>query len=64
VSGAGGADLYNPEQQSNPSSLQAFTDKYIADRHSFTVVNIDQKRLSFDQISDTGEKIDSFHLTK
>jgi acid phosphatase type 7 len=64
VSGGGGADLYNPEQQGNPSSLQAFTDKYIADRHSFTVVNIDQKRLSFDQISDTGEKIDSFHLAK
>lgn len=64
VSGGGGAGLYNPEQQSDPSSLQPFTDKYIADRNSFTVVNIDRKSLSFEQISDTGENIDSFHLAK
>ncbi|MDQ2949855.1 MAG: metallophosphoesterase family protein, partial [Acidobacteriota bacterium] len=36
VSGAGGAGLYNPEQQSDPASWQEFTYKYIADTHSLT----------------------------
>jgi hypothetical protein len=64
ISGGGGAELYNPEQQANPSSWQQFTQKYIADRHSFSVVDIDGKHFSLRQISDGGEQVDSFRLTK
>jgi 3',5'-cyclic AMP phosphodiesterase CpdA len=64
VSGGGGAELYNTEQQANPSSWQPFTDKYVADRHSFSLVDIDKKHFTLKQISDTGETVDLFHLTK
>jgi 3',5'-cyclic AMP phosphodiesterase CpdA len=64
ISGGGGAELYNPEQQGNPSSWQPFTQKYIADRHSFSVVEIDGKHFNLRQISDTGEQVDAFQLKK
>jgi 3',5'-cyclic AMP phosphodiesterase CpdA len=64
ISGGGGAELYNPEQQDNPSSWQPFTQKYIAKQHSFSVVDIDGKHFSLRQLSDTGEEVDSFKLTK
>lgn len=64
VSGAGGADLYNPEQQADPGSWQPFTQKFISRQHSFTLVDIHGGRLQFRQISDSGETIDSFELSK
>ena len=64
VSGAGGAGLYNTDQQADPSGWQAFTNKYIADRHSVTVVDIDGKTFRLRQISETGEEVDSFRISK
>jgi len=64
VSGAGGAELYNPEQQSDPSSWQPFTDKFLSEQHSISVVDIDGKIFKLRQISDTGEELDTFRIAK
>jgi hypothetical protein len=64
VSGAGGAELYNPEQQTDPASWQTFTNKFISQVHSLSVVDIDGKTLRFKQVSETGEVIDSFRIAK
>jgi hypothetical protein len=64
VSGAGGAGLYNPEQQTDPASWQTFTDKFISQVHSLSVVDIEGKTLRLKQVSETGETVDSFRITK
>jgi hypothetical protein len=64
VSGAGGAELYNPEQQTDPASWQPFTTKFISQVHSLSVVGIDGKTLRFKQVSETGETVDSFRIAK
>jgi hypothetical protein len=64
VSGAGGADLYNPEQQVDPGSWQGFTDKFISQVHSLSVVDIDGKTFRLKQVSETGETVDSFQIAK
>ncbi len=64
VSGAGGAELYNPEQQNDPASWQTFTNKFVSQVHSLSVVAIDGKTLRMKQVSDTGETVDSFRIAK
>ena len=64
VSGAGGAGLYNPEQQDDPASWQGFTDKFISKTHSLSVVDIDRKTFRLTQVSATGETVDSFRIVK
>ena len=64
VSGAGGAKLYNPEQQSDPASLQEFTSKYIADTHSLTSAFVNGDYIRFRQISQDGKELDAFTVTK
>jgi acid phosphatase type 7 len=64
VSGAGGAGLYNPEQQTDPASWQAFTNKFISQVHSLSVVDIDGKTLRFKQVSETGEQVDAWRIAK
>lgn len=64
VSGGGGAGLYNPEMTGQPDTWQPFTDKYIADHHSFTVADIQGKTLKIRQILDDGKEVDSFQLNK
>jgi hypothetical protein len=64
VSGAGGAELYNPEQQNDPASWQPFTDKFISQVHSLSVVDIDGKTLRLKQVSDTGDVVDAFRIKK
>jgi acid phosphatase type 7 len=64
VSGGGGAKLYNPEQQNDPSSLQEFTYKYIADTHSLTYAVVNGSFLRIKQISENGTEVDAFTLTK
>jgi len=64
VSGAGGAGLYNPEQQKDPASWQAFTDKFISEVHSLSVVDVEGKTFRLKQVSETGETVDSFRITK
>jgi hypothetical protein len=64
VSGAGGAELYNPEQQNDPASWQTFTNKFISQVHSLSVVDIEGKTLRMKQVSETGEVVDSFRIAK
>jgi hypothetical protein len=64
VSGAGGAGLYNPEQQTDPGSWQTFTDKFISQVHSLSVVDIAGKTCRLRQISETGDTVDSFKVSK
>jgi hypothetical protein len=64
VSGAGGAGLYNPEQQIDPAGWQAFTDKFISQVHSLSVVDIEGRTLRLKQVSETGETLDSFRVSK
>ncbi len=64
VSGAGGAELYNPEQQTDPASWQAFTDKFISQVHSLSLVDIEGRTLRLKQVSETGDVVDSFRIAK
>jgi hypothetical protein len=64
VSGAGGAELYNPEQQADPASWQNFTDKFVSQVHSLSVVDIDGKTFKLKQVSENGDVVDSFRIAK
>jgi hypothetical protein len=64
VSGGGGASLYNPEQQVDPASWQTFTDKFISQVHSLSVVDVEGKVFRLKQVSETGEVVDSFQIAK
>ncbi|MEO7144269.1 MAG: hypothetical protein ABI165_12300, partial [Bryobacteraceae bacterium] len=64
VTGAGGAHLYNPEQQSDPSTWREFTTKFIAAQNSFTLVDIDGKKFTAKQVGADGSILDQFAITK
>jgi len=64
ITGAGGQELYNPEQENDPDSWQKYTDKFIAHLHSFTVVDIQGKKLTMQQLSANGNVLDSFEIDK
>ena len=64
VTGAGGQELYNPEQQNDADSWQKFTDKFISTIHSFTVADADGKKLTVRQLSAEGKELDSFTIIK
>ena len=55
---------YNPEQQPDPGSWQGFTDKFISQVHSLSVVDIDRKTFRLTQVSETGQTVDSFRIVK
>jgi hypothetical protein len=64
VTGAGGQELYNPEQENDPDSWQKFTAKFISTVHTLSVVDIQGNTLTLKQIDTEGKEVDSFHLTK
>lgn len=64
VTGAGGADLYNPEQENDPDTWQKFTNKFISTVHSLTVTDVNGKKLTIRQVSADGKEIDVFTITK
>ena len=64
VTGAGGQELYNPEQETDPDSWQKFTDKFIATIHSFTLVNVNGKKLKLQQVDVNGKEIDAIEIIK
>jgi hypothetical protein len=64
VTGGGGARLYNPEQQDDPSSWQPFTARFVSDTHSFSVLDIEWRRLTVRQVDANGKERDRFVLTK
>jgi hypothetical protein len=64
VTGAGGQELYNPEQENDPDTWQKFTDKFISTVHSLTVGEVNGNTAVFRQISAAGKELDSFKITK
>lgn len=64
VTGAGGAKLYNPEQQDDPGSWQPFTEKFVSKVHSLTVADVDGPTLTVRQVAVNGEELDRFVVTK
>lgn len=64
VTGGGGAGLYDPSQNDDPASWLEFTAKFKSQVHSLTVADIDGRTAKFRQISDTGDVLDSFTITK
>ena len=64
VTGAGGARLYNPEQQDDPTSWQTFTARFISGIHSLTVADVTPKSLTVRQISQDGKELDKFVIER
>jgi 3',5'-cyclic AMP phosphodiesterase CpdA len=64
VTGAGGQELYNPEQTGQPDTWQKFTDKFIANVHSLTVVDVDGKTFALRQVATDGTEVDAIKITK
>jgi len=64
VTGAGGQELYNPEQNDDSDSWQKYTTKFISNVHSLTVADVDGKSLVIRQISTAGKALDIFTITK
>jgi predicted MPP superfamily phosphohydrolase len=64
VSGAGGAPLYGPISDKDPSIKRTFTDKFIAETHSFTVCDVHDLKLTVNQVSEDGKVVDTFIIDK
>jgi hypothetical protein len=64
ITGAGGQHLYNPEQNNDPDSWQRFTDKFVSDKHSITVADVDGKKMTVRQVTADGMEVDKFVVTK
>lgn len=64
VTGAGGQDLYDPEQENDTDSWQKFTNKFISTVHTFTIADISGKTLTIKQVDANGKPLDSFTITK
>jgi 3',5'-cyclic AMP phosphodiesterase CpdA len=64
VTGGGGASLYDPQQETQPSTWQAFTTKFFSTMHSLTVADVEGGRLTVRQIAEDGRQVDRWVLTK
>jgi 3',5'-cyclic AMP phosphodiesterase CpdA len=64
VTGAGGAGLYDPVQNDNPSTWQEFTVKFKSSTPSLTVGEIEGRVARFRQVSAAGDLLDAFTITK
>ena len=64
VTGAGGQDLYNPEQQDQPDTWQKFTTRFVSKVHSLTTVDVADRTITIRQVTADGQEIDRFTITK
>jgi hypothetical protein len=64
VTGAGGAGLYNQEQTNDPRTWQEFTNAFVSNVHSFTVMDASAKKLELRQVSAKGEELDRIRIEK
>jgi 3',5'-cyclic AMP phosphodiesterase CpdA len=64
VTGAGGAELYDPWQTDARESWQPWTRAFISDRHSFTVLDVEPRKLRLRQLDAEGRELDAITLTK
>ncbi len=64
VTGAGGAELYDPWQTDAKASWQPWTRTLISDKHSFTVMDVEARKLRLRQLDAEGRELDAIVLTK
>jgi len=64
VTGAGGARLYDPDQTNEQQGWQPFTKQFVADVHSFTLVDATKKSLTVREIGANGKEVDRFVVTR
>ncbi len=72
VSGGGGAKLYDPDYTNDPEAWKVntpenwapFTVKFIGDRHSFSLVELEKQKFTLRQIDDDGLEVDRIVITK
>lgn len=64
VTGAGGQDLYNGDQQDDKDSWQGFTSQFISKVHTFTVADVKGKTLLVRQLTAEGKEVDVFTISK
>lgn len=64
VTGAGGAELYDPWQTDAKASWQPWTRAFVSDRHSFTVLDVDGRKLQLRQLDAEGRELDAITMTK
>ncbi|SRR5579884_147447 len=64
VTGGGGAGLYDPDQQNDRSSWQEFTARFFSNQHSFTLVNVNGKKLDLTQVAEDGALLDRLTVSK
>jgi predicted phosphodiesterase len=64
VTGAGGAELYDPWQTDAQASWQPWTRAFISDKYSFTVLDVEKKKLKLRQLDAEGRELDAITLTK
>ena len=73
VTGGGGASLYNAKDfektvaqlmKDNPGNYVPLTAKYVADKHSFSVIELSPNELVLRQISIEGAEVDRIKITK
>lgn len=64
VSGAGGAGLYNPEQDQDRATWQPFTKLFVSRTHSFSILDLDGANLLFRQLDGKGQELDRFEIKK
>jgi 3',5'-cyclic AMP phosphodiesterase CpdA len=64
VTGAGGAERYDPWQTDARASWQPWTRAFISDQHSFTVLDVNGKTLKLRQLDAGGRELDAITMTK
>ena len=71
TTGAGGKHLYDPESNNNPKSWlhpednnADYVARFVSDRHSLTVFDMDATALTMTQIDEWGNTIDRIRVTK
>ncbi len=71
TTGAGGKHLYDPESNNNPESWLHKEDgdadyiaKFVSDRHSLTVLDMEARMLTLTQIDEWGKEIDRITISK
>jgi 3',5'-cyclic AMP phosphodiesterase CpdA len=64
ITGAGGQELYNPEQNDDQDSWQKFTYRFVSNVHSLTVADVDGKTLTLSQVAADGKELDRIKITK
>ncbi|WP_435017410.1 metallophosphoesterase [Tundrisphaera sp. TA3] len=64
ITGAAGAPLYDPDQTTRPASWRPFTQKFVADVHSFTVVDVSPNSATIRQIDVDGVEVDHFTISR